>query len=160
MNDTSASQAFGTSVTRASIGANNAGNFNEGYCALRTLGANNSENLDLSGSLVNLLGETITFARVYSISVENISYAAGGNNNTLGGNATSISVGNAANNQWQGPLSANATETVKNGGVWINADNSAAGWTVTNNSADVLMVKNNDANNAAVYRICLSGATS
>ncbi len=157
LNDTGSSQGFGTSVQRSAIGTG-ANNFNEGYCAVRTLNANTSETLDLSGSLVNLLGETIAFARVYGLSIELLNTAQGGNTAT----STSIAIGNANSNQFQGPLSANSTETVKNGGVWINALSQVegTGWNVANNSSDNLKITNLDASNIAVYRIFIPGATS
>ncbi len=145
---TSSGQGYGSSVALTSIG-NGASAFDELYQAVRALAANTSETLDLNGSLVNDLGDTINFARIKTITLELLTDT----------NSTSITAGNAATNPFVGPLGGTTpTETITNGGFWSNGRKDATGWTVTNNSSDNFKIVNNDASNIATYRITLSGA--
>ncbi len=142
-------QQRNSSVKFTSIG-NGVGAFDQVYDAVRTLGNAANETLDLSGSLVNDFGETVTFVRIKSLTIQLDS-----------GGATSITVGNTATNPFFGPLSGSNTvaETIRAGGHWSNGGGDATGWNVANNSSDNLKILNNDTNNAS-YRITVIGATS
>lgn len=78
---------------------------------------------------------------------------------TNGTNCTSITVGNAASNQWNMNLGTNATATIKNGGFFGYCDPTAAGETV-NATKKNLYIVNNDSGNSAAVQISLVGGTS
>ncbi len=113
----------------------------------RTLATNTSENLDLSGSLIDAFGQTIAAANIKAIE---ISAAAA--------NTTNLTVGAAASNTFQGPF-ADATDALvlKPGARVVIFD--PAGWTVTAGTGDILKVAN-AAGASASYRIKLLGASA
>ncbi len=150
-NPTVSQQSYKSSVDYTSIG-NGANAFDQLYQALRTINANTSETLDLYGSLVNDLNETINFVRIKSILIEMMNAAVN--------SSTGILVGNSTNTQFNGPISANGTESVVKGGIYFNGRSDATGWPVVNSSSDLLKIANADNTNAATYRITLIGATS
>jgi len=117
----------------------------------RSLGAGASEDLDLAGSLTNAFGQTVTFADVKAIYIENTSDDSG----------TTITVGNAASNQFTGPLGAAAhTLTIPQGGFILLAADLADVWTVTAGTGDLLKVLNDDGANTATYKIVLLGESA
>lgn len=150
LNSTSVSQSYTTSNSFATAGAGS-GAINQEYMAIRTLAGAATEDLDFAGSLTNFFGETITFARIKSISIELLTTTT----------STSIEVGGAAATQWVGPFgAANDTVEVLNGGFVAFSSSGATGWTVTAGSTDLLKILNNDASNTATYRITVFGSTS
>lgn len=113
----------------------------------RTLAASTTEDLDLAGGLTDGLGGTITFTAIKEIYVS----AASDNGDT-------ISIGGAASNTFVGPF-ADASDKVKipaNGSCHIVAP-TAAGWTVTASTADLLRIGNDDSGDTADYSIFVRG---
>lgn len=120
------------------------GQGNELYAAARTLAASASENLDLSGALVDAFGATIVFTDIIGIVV----FADKGNTNN-------VLVGNAASNGFVGPAGATGVLTLKPGDWAVLA--SQTGWTVTAATGDLLKVANSGGTTSVLYSIILIG---
>ncbi len=119
---------------------------NEVYLGLRPLVASGNETLDLTGSLIGPLGETITFARIKYWMMF-----------LVDGGASSITVGGATK-PFLGPLSAgNVTILGSDNFEFTRSD--ATGWAVTGGTNDEIKVLNNDVVNAASYVLFLMGCT-
>jgi hypothetical protein len=116
----------------------------------RTLAASASESLDLAGTLVGALGQTLTFARVKAIVIR----AADGNTND-------VIVGGAASNTWVGPF-ADATDKikVKPGGLLLLAAPGATAYPVTAGTGDQLQVANSGAGTTVTYDVIVIGASA
>lgn len=116
----------------------------------RTLGATTSEDLDLSGTLTNGLGQTVTFARIKGIYIRNKSTTAGAVL-AVGGHATSAFV------NWV----ANATDiiNIRNGGVLFLWAPDATAYAVTASTGDILKINNTSAASMD-YDIVIIGATA
>lgn len=116
----------------------------------RTLGAGASENLDLYGSLTDAFGSTMNFARIKALQIVADS-----------DNGSTITVGGAAANPWYGIFGA-ANDVLKiragSGCLFIAAD--ATAWPVTDSSADILKVLNDDGGDTATYKIVIIGASA
>ncbi|MGJ4888954.1 hypothetical protein ACQR1Y_12210 [Bradyrhizobium sp. HKCCYLRH3099] len=108
----------------------------------RALSASGSENLDMSGVLVDAFGATITAAKVKAILIDNLESSQG-----------TLTVGAAASNTFNGPFSG-ATHSIdlKPGDRAVFV--SRTGWTVTAATGDILKVANSAAGSAN-YRITL-----
>jgi hypothetical protein len=116
------------------------------YTATRTLAGGASENLDLAGSLVSPLGETVTLARVKAILVELLDTTA----------ASSIDVGVTVANQVPGLPAARLNNRAS---VLAQCDD-ATGWPVTAGTGDLYRITNNDGAVTATYRITILGSTT
>lgn len=116
----------------------------------RTLTASSTEDLDLTGTLVDPFGATLTMARVKLVVV----YA-------LPGNTNNVVLGNAASNGWVGPFGA-ATHTiaVKPGGLIAMIAPDATGWPVTAGTGDLLHVANSAAGTSVTYDIAVIGSSA
>lgn len=115
------------------------------YKDTRTLAASASENLDLSGSLLDAFGTAIAPAEIVLIYVK----AAAGNTN-------SVVIGNV-NNAFPGPLGATGTYTVTPGEYYLAT--SRAGWPVVNSTGDHLKIANSGSGTAVTYDIVVIGRT-
>lgn len=102
-----------------------ANQFQKVYATTRTL-SGSSEDLDLSGSLADAFGATISATAVKLWALKNTSAS-----NTLTFSTTGT-------NNWTGAL--NGSFTLPPGGVFLMAAPTAAGWTVTAGTADLLHV--------------------
>jgi len=116
----------------------------------RTLAASTSEDLDLSGSLVNSFGATMTFARIKAIIV----YAASDN-------GALIQVGGAASNQFINWV-ANSSDVVnvRADGFFVLAAPDATAYAVTAGTGDLLKINNTDGGDTATYDIYIIGASA
>jgi len=86
--------------------------------------------VDLSGSLTDVYGTVISFARIKGFAIFRDQYSADSGNVIMGG---------AAATQWVGPFGAAAhTIAVKNGGAMIYYAPDAAGWPVVGGASDLL----------------------
>lgn len=96
-------------------------------------GANHD--LDVSGSVVNGLGQTVTMARVKLIIIRN---------NTLTAGFTAV-VGNGSNPllNWVG--AAAHTKTIRPGGIFVDYAPDATGYAVTAATGDILRINNPNA---------------
>jgi hypothetical protein len=144
-----------TNVPYSSVGAG-ANQFSEIYCAVRTLSASSNETLNLYGSLTDPFGNTISFARVKSITFELLTTSTGAS-----ANASSITWEGGVSDPWVGPLGGTTpTVNVLSGGYSAFATPGATGWVVTSGSVENIKVVNNDSGNAATYRITVIGSTT
>ena len=136
-------QAFDLDFTDGT-GANQANNV---FSDERTLAASATENLDLSGSLKNAFGDTLAFTAIKAILI----IAAEGNTND-------VVVGGAATNAFVGPFGA-ATHTLKigPGDCLLFTNRSAAGWSVTAGTGDLVKLANGGAGSAVTYRVVIIG---
>lgn len=117
---------------------------NKVYRAYRSLAATTSETLDLSGSLTNFHGDTVAFTGIKSLTIAIV--APDG--------TKKLTVGNAASNSFQGPLSSSATQDVYSDMEWKNW--SAGGFPVANGSTDNLKI-NNPGASTVYFCICAIG---
>ena len=159
MSNTPHTQSIAKSIAfTTGVGANQC---NQLYAATRTLAAGATENLDLAGSLTDLVGQTsIAFARVKAIQVRLLSASeTAADGTTVGTACSSITIGGAASAQ-AALFFADVSDKHKiyNGGFYAAACGTAAGVTVTATTADLLKVNNDDGAVAAVYEIVLIGA--
>ena len=109
----------------------------------RTLVASNSEDLDLSGSLVNSFGATMAFAEMRLLVVK-----------ASADNTNDVIVGGAAANQminWVG--SSSDTVIVKPGGILFLYAPDAAGYAVTAGTGDILQIENSAGSTPVTYDI-------
>lgn len=123
-----------------------AGAATEIYRAQRTLAASGTEDLDLSGALIDAIGQTVAFTKLKAI----IIHAAAGNTNNVkvgAGNTTCLILGATTH-----------YVLVKPGGTLVLTDPTAGGITVTNSSADLLTITNSAGTTGVTYDIWLIGA--
>lgn len=115
----------------------------------RTLAASASENLDLAGSLVDALGNTLTFARVKAVIIA----AASGNTND-------VQVIREATNGVPLFLAAGDGIAVRPGGVlaWIAPDATAVA--VTAGTGDLLEIANSGAGTSVTYDVVIVGSSA
>jgi len=113
----------------------------------RSLAASASEDLDLSGALVDVYGNTISFATIKAILVVADST-----------NGSTLSIGGAATNAFVNWV-ANASDIVKirSGGFLLLAAPDVTGYPVTAGTGDLLHIANDDAGAGAIYDIMLIG---
>lgn len=109
-----------------------------------SLAAAASVNIDLASGLADDYGDTILFTGIKYVRIRNTSSIA------------SLTVGGGSN-AFVGPIGATATHSIPPGGelVWTNP--TAAGWSVTPGTGDILKILNADGSNAATFRIDIAG---
>jgi hypothetical protein len=113
----------------------------------RTLATATSENLDMAGTLIGALGETVTMAEASVIYIE-----------ADATNTTDITFGGAASNPFNGPLGGTLPTVVLHPGdcaLFCSKD----GWTVTPATGDLLKVANG-AGATGGYTVVIIGRTS
>ena len=146
--------------TSVGTGANQV---NQAASKIYSIAASSSTTIDMSAAITNLVNNsTATFARVKVIMIRLLSTTDDATNGTL---AASITVGNAASNQFisqsgSGFLSsATSTEDIPNGGgraFWCSNANGV----VIDGTHKNLKIANNDAGLAAAVEVTLVGADS
>jgi hypothetical protein len=147
--DTTQTSSFSYKSTLANgTGASQADKF---YVVSPTIAASGTLSLDLAGSLTDLFGNTITFARIKGVYIQFAS------TNT----ASDVTVGGAASN----PATlffADATDkiNIQKTGSFLISRTDATGWPVTAGTGDILKIANNDSGNAAILQIVIWGASS
>jgi len=119
------------------------------FADTRTLAPSATEDLDLTGSLSDALGTSLVNARIKCI---RISAAAGNTNNVI--------VGAASATQWTTLLNATGTITLHPGAFFTAATPTAAGWTVTAATGDLLKIANSGAGTSVTYTIELIGGAT
>jgi len=115
-----------------------------------TLAASGSETLDLAGSLLDVFGATITFARIKLLLV----YAATANTNLVqvGGAAATVFVNWVANSS--------DIVNVRPGGLLLLTAPDATGYAVGAGASDFLKIANSAAGTPVTYDIVLVGASA
>lgn len=133
-----------TFVLTNGTGANNA---NQIFTDTRTLTASATEDLDLSGSLVNAFGTTIAFTKIKALIVT----AAAANTND-------VLVGGATSNQ-AASFFGDATDVVKvkPGGMIALVAPDANGYSITASTADLLKIANSAGGTSVTYTIVIIG---
>jgi hypothetical protein len=116
-----------------------------------SLAASTNLEIDLAGSLTDMFGDTVTFARVKAVLIENDSTEA---------DAVLI-VGGAAANDWTGPFQDSTDKIeVRPGGIAMFACIDATAWAVTAGTGDLLKIENESGSNACTYRITIIGEST
>jgi hypothetical protein len=115
----------------------------------RTIAASGTDDLDLSGVLVDAFGATATFVKVKGIFV----YAAAGNTNN-------VVIGGAAATQFVGPFGAAAHTIAVPPGQLFGITASTNGWPVVNAASDLLRIANSGAGTSVIYDIVILGTSA
>ena len=111
----------------------------------QSLALSSSETWDLAGSLTDSLGTTTVFSAIKVLMV--FAKAANTNNVVIGGDAAHVLVFDAALD----------SVSIRPGNVFLLTNLTAAGWTVTGTTADLIKVTNSGAGTAVVYDIAVLG---
>lgn len=115
----------------------------------RTLAASGTESLDLSGSLTDAFGVTLTFARIKVIIIK----AAAGNTND-------VQLTRPASNGAPLFMAAGDGIAIKPGGLFVWADPGATGVPITNSTADLITLTNGAGITGVTYDIIIIGASA
>jgi hypothetical protein len=111
----------------------------------RSILASASENLDLSGTLTDRLGQPVVFTAIKALVVRPKST-----------NVTNLVLGAAAANPWAPLLGATGTLTCLPGFVYLIAGDVGAGYAVTAGTGDILKIANGGATDL-LYDIAIVG---
>lgn len=117
---------------------------NRHFSDRRALGTSANEDLDLSGSLTNAFGASLALTKLKAVVIINRSTAA------------SITVRGAASNGVAGFMA--GAHTLAPGAWFATGDLSAAGWTVTGGTGDLINVANLSGSDAASYDVYIVGS--
>lgn len=125
-----------------------AGQATQYWSDTRTITASGNEDIDLAGGVTNALGTALTFTAVKCIV---ISAAAGNTNN--------VNVTRPSSNGFIGPFLATSDGlAIKPGGfIVLSEGGSAAGWTVTASTGDLINVANSAGTTSVTYTIHVFG---
>jgi len=120
---------------------------NQLYVGDRTVASGANDDIDLSGSLTNFVGETVTFSRIKLILIYNPSTLAG----------EILTLGGGGSNSWIAPFGASSTfkDSVYPSGLWLRTA-PLDGFLVTAGSADILRV-HNSGTLSVTYPIIIAG---
>jgi hypothetical protein len=133
-----------------------AGQVDKMFSDTRTLSASSSEDLDLTGTLVDAFGATITMARIKGLLIR---ASAGNTNNVIIG-------ANIAANAWAtliGPAgAAGGTITLRPGAFIVAGCGSAdaTGWAVTAGTGDLLHITNSAGGTSVSYDVVIIGCSA
>ena len=146
--DVAHSLSYNPSVTLTDgTGANQ---INRIYADTITLAASATQDIDLAGTLVDAIGQTVTFARVKGILIR-----------TASANTNNVIVGGASSNgfiTWVG--GATHTVTVRPGGFLAIAAPDATAYAVTAGTGDLLRVANSSSGSSVTFDLVIVGATA
>lgn len=127
------------------------------YYAERTISASSNEDLDLTGTLTNSFGQTVTLAEIQGLIIIAAPSSSSGTQNT-----NNVVVGDAAANTWTTLLGADGTVTLRPGTffmVWAGQAD-ATGYAVTAGTGDQLRVANSGAGTSVTYQIFIIGRSA
>lgn len=113
----------------------------------RTLAASATEDLDLTGSLTDAFGSTISAAEIVAIFIS----AASGNTNN-------VQLTRPASNGFIGPFLAAGDGVAIKPGEWLPLI-SQSGWAVTASTGDLLTFTNSGSGTSVTYSIVIVGRT-
>lgn len=119
------------------------------YSDQRTINASSNDDLDLAGSLTDILGQALTFAKVKAIFVK--ASAANSNN---------VVIGAAGSNIFTGPFADSTDKLVIPPGGHALICAPVSGWTVTAGSADTFRIANSGAGTSVTYDIIIIGTSA
>lgn len=145
----SASSAIANALSIALTDGTGAGQADVIFKDTRTLTASSNEDLDLAGSLTNVYGVTVTFARIKALIV----LAASGNTNN-------VNVSRPASNGVPLFLAASDGIPVRPGGgfAWMCSD--ATGVAVTASTGDLINFANSAGGSSVNYDVIIIGASA
>jgi hypothetical protein len=129
-------------------------NVNRLYVAQGELAASATLALDLAGSLTDIFGATITFARVKVFFLQ-LTTATAGTKVTVGGNTNAAMAGSDGFF-----AAANDKVRVKRDGALMVVDPTATGYPVTAATGDILDIINEDSGAAVTYKLAIAGAAT
>ncbi|QIG80106.1 hypothetical protein [Stakelama tenebrarum] len=135
-----------TATLRLSEGTG-AGQANTEIAKVGTIAASGTLNLDLAGGVEDGFGNTVTFTAVKALRIR----ADAGNTNNL-------VVGGAVSNPWTGPFADSSDKiAIPPGGMLELRNPGAAGWAVTADTGDILLLANSGAGTGVGYRVEIIG---
>jgi len=145
----SASTPFTRSVNLSS--GTTAGKADRSFSDRRVLAASATEDLDLSGALLDALGGSAAFVRIKGLIISASS-----------GNTNNVVVGAAGSNAWAALLNAAGTLTLKPGATvaFMAGVGDAVGWPVTAGTGDLLKIANSGSGTGVTYDIVVIGASA
>lgn len=113
----------------------------------RTLAASATEDLDLSGALLDALGGAAAFVRIKGLIIS-----------ASKDNTNNVVIGAAAANAWASLLNTTGTITLRPGAVAaFMAGATDTGWSVTAGTGDILKVANSAGSTGVTYDIVVVG---
>lgn len=116
----------------------------------RTIAPSGTDDLDLAGTLADVFGQTVSFARVKGIIVV-----------ADPTNTNDVVIGAAASNAFVGPFgSATHTMKVQPGNPFCIFAAGLTAWPVTPTTADLLRIANGGAGTSVTYDIAILGASA
>ncbi len=134
-------------LTKAFANGSGADKISKVFSDQRTLSASSSEELDLAASLIDGLGNTITFTKVKALIVR-----------ALAANTNNVEVGGSGANGFEDWVGATGDlVSVKPGGVFLITAPDANGLTVTAGTADLLKIANSAGSTSVTYDIIILG---
>jgi hypothetical protein len=132
------------------INGTGAGKADRMFADTRTLAASATEDLDLSGSLLDALGGSAAFVRIKGLVIA----AAKTNTNN-------VVFGAASSNAWAALLNSTGTITLRPGAAaCFMAGVADTGWAVTAGTGDILKVANSAGGTGVNYDIVVIGASA
>lgn len=126
-----------------------AGNADRIFKDTRTLAASATEDLDLSGALTNIYGETVAFADIRAILIT-----------ADAGNTNNVNVTRPASNGLALFIAAGDGLPVRPGGMFLWACPDATGVAVTAGTGDLLTLTNSAGSTSVTYSITIIGASA
>ncbi len=118
------------------------------YKANSALATTSTDTIDLSGSLIDLFGNTIIFAKIMSLVLIADS-----------GNLSDMQLDQTVANSFLGNASVGAVNTLKPGTIIVPFVSETTGFSVTAGTADLLNIKNPDVTNTASYKLYVLGTS-
>lgn len=136
-------------VTKALTNGTGANQADRVFSDQRTITASSTDSIDLSGSLTDAFGATVTFARVKLVLVT-----------AAATNVNNVNVTRPASNGLPLFLAAGDGIAVRPGGVFCWACTDATGVAVTAGTGDLLDIVNSGAGSSVVYDVVIIGASA
>jgi hypothetical protein len=119
------------------------------FADTRTLTASATEDLDLAGTLIDALGDTLTFVKVKAIYIK----AADANTNN-------VEITPASSNGFLGPFNAAADQVDLPPGGSLNVTAPVSGWTVTAGTGDLITITNSSSGTGVTYDVIIIGTSA
>lgn len=125
------------------------------YLSSPTIAASGNLQLDLAGSLLNVFGDAVVFARVKAV------YINFQTTNTASGITVGGGTDGTGTNAFVGWFGAAAhQESVDKTGCFFKFRSDATGWVVTASTADIFRIENDDGSNSALINVAIIGASA
>lgn len=118
------------------------------WCATDSIAASGADTFDLRGGFTNEFGTAVAFAEIEALGLK--AYSTNSNNVELGGAHTA---------RWNTFLKDSSVVVLKPGYAMI-VGGAGAGYAVTANTGDTLVLRNSAAGSQVKYDICIAGRSS